>query len=182
MSADDFQAATDLEPIRGEALPVLFAEAVWFDVKGDHKKSDQLFERATAAAKDQGMETILTEILLERAQVAHRLGLASQAAELAREAKAIAEKNGFVRAQQRCGKRGSAKRGCAPSPPGTARWVPSRLRADSGATRGVEPGPLLCPIGKGGRLQIRRLTDKSVRYIVAARPDTGLVKMRHRAS
>jgi hypothetical protein len=80
----------DLEPA------VLFSEAVWFDVKGDRRKSDQLFERATAAAKDQGMETILTEILLERAQVAHRLGLAPQAAELAREAKAIAEKNGDV--------------------------------------------------------------------------------------
>jgi hypothetical protein len=80
----------DLEPA------VLFSEAVWFDVKGDRQKSDQLFERAALAAKDQGLETVLTEVLLERAQVAHRLGLAPQAANLAREAKAIAEKNGDV--------------------------------------------------------------------------------------
>jgi hypothetical protein len=88
----------DLEPA------VLFSQAVWFDVKGDRPKSDQLFERATAAAKEQGLETVLTEILLERAQVAHRLGLAPQAADLAHEAKTIAEKNGDVWMTGQCEK------------------------------------------------------------------------------
>ena len=44
------------------------------------------------------------------------------------------------------------------------------------ALRGPEPGPIFCPINKGGRLELRRLTDQAVYNMLRKRAGQATVK------
>lgn len=146
MSADDYHAAIDLEPIRGEALPTgrsLSAgelRALFLACAADHCSARGLRDAAALALLYQGQ--------LRRSE-AIGVDLADYDA---------ADGTLIVR----FGK--GRKERLAHLDGGGRRALDAWLRA-----RGPEPGALLCPIDKAGRLHPRRLTDKAVRYIVQAR-------------
>jgi site-specific recombinase XerD len=148
MSADDYQAAIDLEPIRGEALPA-----------GRSLSAGELRALFEACAADpapaRGLRDAAALALLYQGQLRRSEAIGVDVADYHADDGAVIVRFGKGRKERRAHLDGGGRRA-----------VDAWLRA-----RGPEPGPLLCPIGKGGRLKLRRLTDKAVRYIVAERAE-----------
>lgn len=152
MSADDYQAAIDIETIRGEALPAGRALS-----SGELRA---LFEACAAdACEARGLRDASTLALLYQGQLRRTEAIGVDVADYNPEDGAVIVRFGKGRKVRRVHLDGGGRRA-----------VDAWLRV-----RGAEPGPLLSPIQKGGRIHLRRLTDKAVRYIVAERAEQASV-------
>ena len=145
MSAEDYHRAVYLSPVRGETLPagreVNQGElrALFQVCEGDH---------TPAGARDAALMSALYGGGLRRSEA-----VAIDLADYNRE-------TGELRVLHA---KGSKQRLVYATNGGRAA-IEAWLEA-----RGDEPGPLLCPVNKGGRISIRRMTDQAVLKVLRKR-------------
>jgi site-specific recombinase XerD len=145
LEAEAYQRAADLPTVRGQRLPRGRALAM-----GELRALFQVcqVDRTPAGARDAALLAVLYGSGLRRAEVV-ALDLRDYEAETnalrIRSGKGRKDRLSYVT-------EGSAR--------ALAAWL---------AVRGLDPGPLLCPVTKGRRLVRRRLTDQAVLWVLRKR-------------
>jgi len=144
MSAEDLARATDLEPVRG-SRPLRGCALEPHEVAA-------LFHACMRDANPAGPRDAVVLALglaagLRRAEIA---GLDLADVDLEREVVRVHGKGKKVRE--------------VPVKGGTLEAIRAWL-----SYRGGEPGPLVCPVGKGGRVELRRLAPQSIRRVCEKR-------------
>lgn len=145
MSSEDYHRAVDLEPVRGETLPAGRAlsagelRALFAACRDDDSPGGD---------RDAALIAVCYGAGLRRAEVT-----ALEMADYDQETGALAI---------RSGKGNKARIAYATNGGRTAldAWL---------AVRGTEPGALFCPVTKGGRVEIRRMTEEAVWAILQRR-------------
>jgi site-specific recombinase XerD len=145
LEAEAYQRAADLPAVRGERLPQGRALAM-----GELRALFQVcqVDRTPAGARDAALLAVLYGSGLRRAEV-----VALELADYDRDAGALTIRRGKGRKDR-----------LSYVTEGSARALAAWL-----AVRGPEPGPLLYPVTKGGRLVRRRLTDQAVLWVLRKR-------------
>ncbi len=151
MTAEEFQRAADLPSVRGTTLP-----------RGRALAHDELNRLFTACAADKGLAGVRDAALLA---VLYGCGLRrSELVQL--DLDDYAPTTGALRV--RAGKGNKAR----------MTYVTGGSRAALDAwtqARGKSIGALFCPVNKGGKLALRRMSDQAVRKILRKRADQAAV-------
>jgi site-specific recombinase XerD len=145
VTAEDYQRAADLPSVRGTTLPrgralVMGELRQLFDHMSDDPRP--------AGARDAAMLAVLYGAGLRRSEL-----VALDLADYNPETSEVRVRRGKGRKARVC----YAPAGCVLALDG---WV---------QVRGIDPGPLFCPINKKDRITIRRLTDQAVMYVLEQR-------------
>jgi site-specific recombinase XerD len=144
-SADDFQRAADLPPVRGTSLPPGRALSMGeLRILFDHCAEDT----RPAGARDAAMLAVLYGAGLRRSEL-----VSLDLADFNPETTEIRVRRGKGRKARMC----YAPAGCVLA---VKQWL---------EFRGTDHGPLFCPINRGGRITLRRLTDQAVMYVLMQR-------------
>jgi site-specific recombinase XerD len=151
MTAEEHQRAADLEAVRGETLPA-----------GRELSDGELRALFAVCAEDQGAAGARDAALLA---VLYGGGLRRSEA-VALDLADFTLETGALTVRAGKGKKARlvyAKNGSNAALMG---WLEAR---------GSEPGALLCPVDKAGRVVVRRMTDQAVLYILQRRADEARV-------
>jgi site-specific recombinase XerD len=147
VDAEAYRRASDLEPVRGTSPPVGREITVG--------ELSALFRRCaddgtTAAARDAALLALLYGAGLRRSEA-----VALNFGDYSPEAGALLVRRGKGRKARTVYTTNGGR--CA-----LDTWV---------SRRGPEPGPLLCPVNKGGRIVLRAMTEQAVLYRLRVRAD-----------
>ncbi|HKP54348.1 MAG TPA: tyrosine-type recombinase/integrase [Chloroflexia bacterium] len=146
MEAEEFHRAADIPSIKGTSIPrgrAVSADEMRLLFAACHR------DNTSAGRRDSALIAVLYGCGLRRSEVV-ALDLSDYDAE-----------TGALRVHSGKGNRGRVSYAAADgSRPAIAGWL---------ATRSKAPGPLFCPINKGGKVTLRRITDQAVRNILNKR-------------